>query len=605
MSFDKKKLQNLPNKRGVYIMKDSLNRVLYVGKAKNLKTRVKQYFLGKDTRAQISFLTNQVEDIEIIVVNTDKESLILENNLIKKYLPKYNILLKDDKTYLSIEITTSHKWPMIKLVRLKNTPKDKNYYFGPYTNAHAARSVKDLLLKLFPLRQCSDAELISRKRPCILYEIKKCLAPCTNLCTKVQYDDLVNKTILFLDGKDKTILKDLKEGMKTASDNLEYEKANDYLKLIKQINHIIEQQLVDIHTTQNIDVLGYFKADNHFMIVKLIFKNGKLNFSEHFSFSKILSNDQDTLETFILQNYLSKKNLPKTILVPIELDHRKNIEELFLETDKSIKIIFPKKGKNLELVKLANKNAKSLFEKEKNLKSLLEKQLLELQECLSLTNFPKVIDCFDTSNLSGTNPVASKISYVFGEKDSSRTRLFKIKGEKTQDVPAMKEVMFRYFSKLSQKEFPDLLVLDGAKAQLNAALEVFDELKIASIDVISIAKENALHTKGLTKEKVYVPHQKDPIIIEPTSPTLFLLQKIRDEAHRSAITFHKKRREKSIIRSELIDIPNIGEKKLNLLLKEFKSIKNLSLAGYEDLKKIKELSKKDIETILSYLKKNH
>ncbi|MBN2479696.1 MAG: excinuclease ABC subunit UvrC [Parachlamydiales bacterium] len=604
MIFDVKKLATYPQMPGVYIMKDKAGKVLYVGKATNLKNRIKQYFQGKDTRPTIGLLTNQISSIETIVVTNNKEALILENTLIKKYLPKYNILLKDDKTYISIMISTQHKWPMLKLVRLKKQPKDKNLYFGPYTNAKAARNVKDLLLKLFPLRQCSDSEIANRTRPCILYDIKKCLAPCVEKCTKNQYDDLVDKTVKFLKGKDNSILKDFEKKMKKASNEQKFELANDYLNLIKEIKHIIQTQFVDILSTQNTDVLGLFRSGTFTMIVKLIFQEGRLTFSEHFSFSDILSDDAEIIESFILQNYITLKLVPKEIIVPFDLEHTNNLEDVLSEkANKKIKITYPIKGKKLDLVNLANENAKSLFKREKDLKSLHEKQLLELEEVLSLNNFPKVIECFDTSNMSGTNPVAAKIGFTFGEKDTKRTKLFKINPEILGDVPAMKDVLYRHFSKLPEKDFPDLLILDGAKAQLNAAIEVFNKLNIASVDIISLTKEKALHTKGLTKEKVFIPHKKDPIIIDPKSPMLFMLQKIRDEAHRVAISFHKKRREKSTIKTSLIDIPGIGPKKTKELLKHFKSLKNLQNAKKEDFDELKTISKSDIEKIFDFFKK--
>lgn len=601
MTFDKEKLKNFPTSCGVYIMKDIDEKVLYVGKATNLRNRIKQYFLGLDTRATIPFLIEHIENIETIVVSNNKEALILENTLIKKYLPKYNIMLKDDKTYVSIMINTSHRWPMIKLVRLKTQPNDKNEYFGPYTNARAARSIKDLLLKIFPLRQCSDSEIQNRSRPCILYDIKKCLAPCTEKCTKEEYDLLVEKMVLFLKGKDSSLLHELKIKMKEASENLEYEKANDYLNLINQINHITEHQFVDILTTKNSDVLGIFRDSFHVMIVKLIFQNGRLTTSEHFSFFEIASTNEEIIETFLLQHYQSH-NIPPEIIIPIKLDNTKNIEDILSSYSKT-KILFPFKGKKKELINLANENAKALYNQEKDLKNLRDKELIELEHTLNLTNYPSHIVCFDTSNISQTNPVAAMITFIDGEKDKSQTKLFKIKTSQMGDVPAMKEVIYRHFSKIDI--LPDLLMVDGARAQLNAAIDVFDELKIASVDIIAITKENAKHTKGLTGERILVPYKKEPYILDIKSPILFLLQKIRDEAHRVAITFHKKRREKSTITTKLSEIPGIGPKKTKELLKEFKSIQNLKNASLEDLKKLKILNSKDIEILKDFLSNSY
>lgn len=598
MTFDKEKLNKFPSACGVYIMKDINEKVIYVGKAIDLRNRIKQYFFGKDIRLTIPFLMDKVANIETITVTNDKEALILENTLIKKYQPKYNIMLKDDKTYISIMINTSHKWPMIKLVRLKTAPKDKNLYFGPYTNAKAARSIKDLLLKMFPLRQCSDTEIANRTRPCVLYDIKKCLAPCADKCAKDDYDLLVDKTVLFLKGKDTRILKDLQSQMKRASDNLEYEKANSYLNLIKQIEHITRHQFVDILTTKNSDVIGFYRHGFHVMIVKLIFQNGRLTASEHFSFFEIASSDAEIIESFLLQHYQSHP-LSQEIIIPIRPDNAKNIQNLL---SSSSKIICPSMGKKKELVKLANENAKNLFSLEKDLKNIKEKQLLELYQALNLTNYPSHIICFDASNISQTNPVAAMVTFIDGMKDRAKTKLFKIKTSQMGDVPALKEAVYRHFAKIDV--LPDLLMVDGAKAQLNAAMQIFNELKIASVDILAITKEEARHTKGLTCEKIFTPHQKEPFIIDPKSPLLFLLQNIRDEAHRTAVSFHKKRRSKSTITTKLIRIPRVGPKKTKVLLKEFKSIQNLKNASRDDLKKLKTLNSKDIDLIFDFLKKS-
>jgi len=595
MTFNRNKLNNYPNTCGVYIMKDINQNILYIGKAKNLKKRLKQYFFLKDTRKSVSFLINQVEFIETITVNNNKEALILENNLIKKHQPKYNILLKDDKTYISIMINTSHPWPMIKLIRQKSKPKDKNLYFGPYTNAKAAKEIKELLLKIFPLRQCSDSEFKNRSRPCILYDIKKCLAPCIGKCTHAKYSEMVQKIISFLKGHDTSILKDLEKKMKIASERLQYEKAQECLNQINQIKHLMQNQFVDIFSMKNTDVIGLYKHNYNIIITKLIFQNGSLTSSEHFSFFEIASSNEETIASFLLQHY--KKNLlPKEVIIPIKPD--KNLKD-FLK-NQNIKITHPIKGKKKQLISLANQNAQNLFQQQKSLKSLKEKHLTELQKAFNLTNFPSHIICFDVSNISYTNNVGAMVTFIDGKKDKSKTKLFKIKTQKPGDVPALKEVLLRHFSKI--KTLPSLLVVDGAKAQLNAALEILHQVNIASVDILAISKELAKHTKTLTNEKIYLPYQK-PILLNLTSPILFLIQQIRDEAHRTAISFHKKRRQKSLIKTDILNIPKIGPKKAKALLTYFKSLKNLQKATREDLQKIKCLNSKDIDNILDFFLK--
>ncbi|MBI5346209.1 MAG: excinuclease ABC subunit UvrC [Chlamydiae bacterium] len=592
-------IANLPSDCGVYIMKNDKGQVLYIGKAINLKKRVQQYFTLHDTRPLVEFLLKEIAHIETIVVFNEKEALLLENNLIKKHQPKYNILLKDDKTYVSL-VLTHHKWPALKLMRCKSKTHDKNIHFGPYTNAKAARSVLDLLLKLYPIRQCSDAELTLRQRPCILYDMSKCIAPCVNKCTHEEYDQKIKEIIKFLKGDTTKIIENLKKQMEEASDHLEFEKAQDILTLIHDIEKISETQYVEKASNKDLDVFGLYREGTSLIIAKLIFHHGKLIGSEHFSFSLILSTDEEILEAFLLQHY-KLENPPSQIYLPLELKSQKNIEEIIFESfHKKTDLFSPKIKEKKQLINLANQNAKSQFKQEQSEKSLREKQLLELQETLQLSAFPKNIVCFDTSNIAGSDSVAAMVGFSDGLRDKKQTKLFKIRSLAGGDIAFFKEVLFRHFSKI-QDNLPDLLILDGGKAHLNIALSVFDELKIATVDVMAIAKEEARHDRGLTKEKIYLPHKKEPLLIDPKSPLLFLLQKIRDEAHRVAISFHKKRRLKRVIASSLDAIKGIEPQKKKLLLTHFKSVENLKKSSYQELKKIKALSEKDIKSILDFI----
>jgi len=595
MTFDPRDLVLYPDQPGVYLMKDVQGAVLYIGKAKNIRARLKQYFAEcGDQREMVPYLITQVEAIDTIIALTEKDALILENNLIKLHKPKYNVLLKDDKTFVSL-VLTRHKWPMIRLVRYKGKPKNDGTYFGPYTNALAARQTYDLILRLFPLRQCSDAELASRQRPCLLYDIKRCIAPCVEKCTEEEYGRHVERAVRLLKGQDKEVLKELKRGMEAAADALEFEKANSYLHMIQQIEHVTEVQHVDNPAAQNCDVVGLYREADAVMIALLFFREGKLIGSEHFSFHLIASNDAEIIESFLLQHYKNLPKLPAEVFIPMELSQQEAVEEIL-----QLSIHAPQKGKKKDLVEMAFRNAKALFVREQDARSLKEKMLLDLQETVQLTRFPRRIECFDTSNISGTDPVASLACFVNGEKDKSRTRLFKVKGQ-GDDYTAMREVLRRHFVKEKAKgDFCDLLIVDGGKGQLNIALEVFQELQIATVDVIGLTKEEARHDKGLTQEKIYIPYRKDPLLIDPRSPLLFLLQKIRDEAHRQAIEFHRKRRSKRTISSSLDDIPGIGPVKKKKLLQRFGSVKALKAATEEELRATPGLTQKDIETLLKW-----
>ncbi len=594
-------LDLFPKEPGVYLMKNQKNEVIYVGKAKVLKIRIKQYFSGHDNRAMIPFLREEVERIDTIVVDNEKEALIVENTLIKKHQPKYNAILKDDKTFISLIINKQHQWPMVRLIRYKGKPKEKGLYFGPYTSAYAARQTFELITRLFPLRQCSDAELARRTRPCLLYGIKRCIAPCVGLCSKEEYALFVEGATQFLKGHDKEVLKKLYDDMQKASDKMEFEQAAAILNTIKQVEHVTEiRQFVARAEGKDSDCLGLYRHASEAVIMQLFIREGKLVGTEHYSFPQALEEDRELLESFILQFYKKQLQLPSEILLPLPLGNESLLSEILYEQhQKKISLHCPKKGGKKALVKLAEKNAKAAFEQERSQHELKEKMLLDLAEKLQLNRYPKRIECFDTSNISGTDLVASMVAFTDGEKDSSRSRLYKIRDiHKGDDYKALHQVLSRRLSRAKDEDdLPDLVIVDGGKAQLNVALAVFKELDIASVDAIAITKEEAKHTKGLTLERIFVPDHKEPVQLPAVSPLLFLLQKIRDEAHRRAIGFHRKRREKRLIKSQLEDIPGIGKVKKERLLRHFGSFKRIKEATPEQLAQVKGITQKDIKSI--------
>lgn len=602
MTFDQKLLEQFPVQPGVYLMKDALGTVIYVGKAKQLKNRIKQYFaISGDSRPMIPFLIRQIAHIDTIVVPSEKEALLLENTLIKRHQPKFNAFLKDDKTFISLMINHRHPWPMLRLIRYKGTPKKDGLYFGPYTSAYAARQTYELLSRLFPLRQCSDEELKRRTRPCLLYSIKRCIAPCVGKCTKEEYDTYVDGAIKFLKGQDKEILKGLYTQMQKASENLEYERAAAILQTIRQIEHVIETNTLVVKVNgKNSDALAIYREGEEVMLIQLLFREGKLIGSEHYPFSHILEEDEELLSSFILQHYRHQEGLPEEILVPIALKEAPLISEILSDAHKKrIAILFPQKGEKRALVGIAEQNAAAIFKQEKDHQDLKEKMLLDLQDTLKLLRYPKRIECFDTSNISGTDPVASLVAFTDAQKDSKRTRLFKIKTvPKGDDYGAMREVLRRHLTRAKEADdLPDLIIVDGGKGQLNIALEVFKELDIASVDLIALAKEEGRHDRGMTEERVFLPENHDPIHLNPRSSILFLLQKIRDEAHRKALGFHRERRKKRTLTSALDAIPGIGQIKRSRLLRHFGSVEKIRQASDEELSEVKGITRKDIETL--------
>lgn len=606
MPFDPEELRRFPSEPGVYLMKNHQGTILYIGKAKELKKRLKQYFVpGRDGRPMVPHLVAEIETIETIVVETEKEALLVESTLIKKHQPKYNAVLKDDKTFIHLMINRHHPWPRLQLIRYKGKPKEKGLYFGPYTSAYAARQTYELLSKIFPLRQCSDEELNRRTRPCLLYGIKRCIAPCVGLCTKEEYDHFVDGAVDFLKGKDEHILTNLYQEMETASENLEFEKAASFLQTIRQIEHVIEsRQVVEKAGRVDTDTLGLYREADEVILFQLFIRQGHLVGSEHYSFPRSLEEDDELLASFLLQYYTQKQtDLPQEILLPRPLQNGEEIEEILQEVHgRTPKLLTPQRGTKKALVRLAFKNAATTFRQEKNEQEIKEKMLLDMAEKLHLDRYPRRIECFDTSHISGSDLVASMIAFTDGKYDKKRTRYFKIKNiTKGDDYAALHQALSRRLIRAKEEDdLPDLVLIDGGKGQLNIALDVLKELDIANVDVAAITKEEAKHTKGLTAERVFVPHHKEPIVLATHSPLLFLLQQIRDAAHDKAIGFHRKRRSKQILKSALEGVPGIGPVKKKRLLQHFGSFKRIQDATDDELLAVKGIGMKEIASLRAF-----
>lgn len=595
MTYQLEDLKKLPEKPGVYIMKGRQGVVLYVGKAKNLRLRVKQYFaVGHDLRPMIPFLVGKVEAIETIIVSSEKEAFLLENNLIKQHRPKYNVQLKDDKSYIALKINNKEMWPRLQLVRYRGRPKADGLYFGPYTSALAARKTFDLLQKVFPMRQCSDQELKRRTRPCILYDMHRCVAPCVNKCTKEEYDGYVQGSIRFLRGHDKEVLKDLYRQMNEASERLDFEKAGDLYNSIQQIEKTVEEQRVDKPLGIDTDAIGLYREGEDVALAQLIFRGGKLTGSRSFSFRNIIEDDDELLETFLLQHYEGSLDIPKEIIVPVPLVDADSLEELL-----HVQVHTPQRGDKRAIIKMAEENAESYFKRERDQTAIREQTLLEMEEKFSLARFPERIECFDNSNIAGDHIVSAMVTFVNGQKETSGYRKYKIKTvDRGDDYGAMREVLTRRYKRAKEENnLPDLILIDGGKGHLNVAIAILEELDIAVCDVIGVAKEEGRHDKGSTEEQVFLRNIKDPILLPRNSRVLFLLQQIRDEAHRSAIGYHRKVRSKKTIRSALDDVHGIGPAKKKALLKTFGSIRGLKEAADESILEVKGISKANLAEI--------
>jgi excinuclease ABC subunit C len=433
--------------------------------------------------------------------------------------------------------------------------------------------------------------------------MKRCIAPCVNRCTKEEYDGYVQKTIRFLRGQDREVLKEMYLEMTKASEALEFERAATIYKAIKDVERTLEGQNVDRPLGVDADSLGIFRQGDELILTKLTIRSGKLTGSRSFDFASIGEEDVELLERFILQHYEKQGELPREILLPVLPEDAEALADIISTGKRRVQILAPQRGEKKALVDMAIANAEVAFKKEKDAETIREKTLMEMQEKLHLAHYPAKIECFDNSNIAGTSVVSTLVAFTNGAKDTSRYRKYKIRSETgSDDYAAMREVLERRYRKAKEENnIPNLIIIDGGKGHLNLALKVLADLDIASVDVIGLAKEEGRHDKGMTYEQVFLPNIKDPIHFKKNSPVLFLLQQIRDEAHRTAITFHRKLTLKKNLRSAVEDIPGIGPVKRKTLLRHFGSLKKLLEASEEDLKAVKGMSDANIKSILAFI----
>lgn len=545
----KQTLKLLPSLPGCYIYYDKNGEVIYVGKAKILKRRVMSYFNRHHDSVKVNILVSQIEKLEYIITNTEVEALILENHLIKKHKPKYNILLKDDKKYPYFLIT-DEDFPRISIIRKKNMNPEKGRYYGPYTDIRAMHATLDFLKKLFPLKQCKTPKF--KDRPCLYYHIGRCLAPCQHLVTPDEYKEIVKQAELFLSGKQTELMKKIQEQMQKYSDSLQFEKAAKLRDSYNDLKKTLEKQKVVYENTKlNEDVISLLSEDGIFAIVILMIREGRLIDKKDFVYEVEEEDRTEFFATFFKEYYSSLKlEFPdKIISNELESVGEKTLYEEWLEilSGKKVKISYGKSAQGKELIKLSDKNAEVVLSNAKIAKmSKIRDDFNEigsyLAEKLHLKNFPYRIECYDISHIQGTNTVASMVTFVNGVKKASEYRKFKINSTegKPDDFLSMKEVLTRRLSHLGEKKWekPDLIIIDGGKGQLSSVMEIINELKVNGIDVVSLAKRN---------EEVFLPNKSEPVILPRNSSALFLFQRIRDEAHRFAITFHRKLRSKSMI----------------------------------------------------------
>jgi len=605
------KIENLPTHPGVYLFKDKKGTILYVGKAGNIKHRVSSYFQKREGM-DVKTLTmlEKVADIDTIVTDTEKEALILENNLIKAHRPRYNVKLRDDKNYPCLKLSMKEDFPTLTIVR--RIKKDDSIYFGPYPSATSLKETLRLIRRLFPIRTCLDTKFSGRLRPCINYEMDRCAGPCCGKIDRDQYREIVHQVRMFLEGKNRNLVESLRKRMEEESEQLHFEKAARIRDQIEYIEHVIEKQKIVSSDFLDQDVIGFHRQDHTFVVHPLFIRGGKLLGGKGFTFPSTGLPEEEVLSAFLHQYYREGKFIPEQILIPKAIPEQDLVEQWLTELKgKRVRIFVPVKGDKKHLLKMACENAEQFLFAKDELDKDKEKLLEVLKEKLHLKKVPRRIEAFDISNLQGGNAVGSMVSFEEGKPNKEQYRHFKIKTiEGADDYGMMYEVLLRRYQKaLEENDLPDLVLLDGGKGQLNVAQEVFKELKVKNIDLISLAKERPLEETHLsrfrkTEEKVFHPQYKEPLFLGRHSPLLHFLDRIRDEAHRFAITYHKKVRSRETIKSILGEIPGIGKVRQKELLKFFGGIEKIKEATLEELAGTPKMNRRAAQLVYDFFKKN-
>jgi len=616
MSLIEEKLKTLPDNPGVYLMKDESDDVIYVGKAVSLKNRVRQYFQSsKNHTPKVRAMVANIRDFEYIITDSELEALILECNLIKEYKPRYNVLLKDDKQYPYIMVTMEEDYPRVVLTR--KIKKDNNLYFGPYGSSKVVRDTIEVIKKLFPVRTCKKNLNSIRKgdRPCLYYYINQCQGPCQGNIDKEEYRKVIKDVCRFLDGKYEDLIEDLRKQMEEAAKELNFEKAASLRDKIHSVEKVMEKQKIISTDLLDQDVIAIALGEWESVVQMFFIRSGKLTGSEQFVLdTKEESQVKEIINSFIKQFYLTSSFVPKEILLQEEIDEALIIERwLTSKRGNRVYIKVPKRGNKKELVDMALRNALEALENLKQKVAAEQARTIgaseELAEVLDLSYVPTRIEAFDISNIQGTNSVASMVVFEKGKPSKKDYRRFRIKGiEGPDDYASMAQVVERRFKRgLEEKKtletqgkdpdfgkfsrLPDLILIDGGKGQLNAAISSLRKLGLDYIPVISLAEKN---------EEIYMENQDEPIVIPKNSLALQLLQRIRDEAHRFAITYHRSLRGKDSIRSILEDIPNIGPARRRALLKHFGSIEAIRRASFEELIKVDGMNSSAALSIMEY-----
>jgi excinuclease ABC subunit C len=591
----KQSIQNAPRAPGVYLMKDGDDRVLYVGKARNLHARVRAYFGGTDERAMIPFLVSRVRMVAFIVTATEKEALILENTLIKEHRPRYNVNFRDDKSYYHLRIDLAQPFPRFELVRRPR--KDGATCFGPYPSSAAARETLRFLQSLFPLRTCRDREMKIRRRPCLEHQIRRCLAPCAGLVEEAAYRELVRDAVAFMEGRENALIADLKSRMVQAAENLQFEAAAALRDRMTAIAATLEKQRMVALSGGNQDIFGVYREGDLTQICCLFVRQGKLLGQKDFALLKLGGPTQALLSSLIKQYYDGAADLPETILVPEMLEDQAVIAEWL--TDKrgrKVGIKVARRGQGGDLLKMARLNAENAFRSASLSADGTGEALQLLMEKLMLNRLPERIECFDISNLGGRWAVGAMVTFLAGAAWKTGYRCFRIRTVAgADDYGMLYEVLHRRYHK--RDRLPDLIVVDGGKGQLGVALSVLKDLGIEGVAAIGLAKERE---DARAFDRVYLPRRKDPVPLYRWPAAQLLLERIRDEAHRFAVSYHRKVKEKQDLQSVLEKIPGVGRARKKALLTFFGDLRRIKRASPEELRQVPGLGRAQAQKIHAF-----
>lgn len=597
-------LKALPEKPGVYLLKDESNNILYVGKAASLRHRVGSYFGSPHNLSpKLQKMVTRVSDFDFFLTDSEQEAILLECNLIKKYHPRYNVRLKDDKSYPYLKVDLNQDWPRVYFTR--RLEKDGARYFGPFASAGSVRKTISLLKKLFPFRSCHKPISGNGSRSCLDYHIHRCLAPCIGAVSKEEYRQVIDQVILFLEGKQEVVVQELRQKMKAAAESLEFEKAALLRDQIHAVERVIEKQKI-ASAEGEMDVIAFARAREQAYVLVFFIRNGKLLGREPFVLEGTGGEEPSQIMTsFVQQFYNSAPYVPAQILLQYPVGEMPLIEK-WLESKKQaqVRLRVPHRGVKKELVDMVAENARQGLE-QLRIKLLAEPYALvaaleELERALYLPQLPRRVECYDISNIQGASAVGSMVVFENGLPKKAHYRRFRIKSVSgANDYAMIQEVLRRRFKKGAKApeegvwgNIPDLILIDGGKGQLSAALEVMKEAGVDSIPCASIAKEN---------EEVFLPQLAEPIVLPPHSAALYFLQRVRDEAHRFALGYYHKVHRRESFASELDTIPGIGAKRKQALLKKFGSIRNIKQATLEELVAVKGMNRSAAEKVKEYL----